>query len=407
ATSTIGLSFAACAIWMSVSIGLRSRIGPTVAPRRAGGGILRCRRRADKAGRSAPLVADGRAAAPERAGARRCRGATPAEWSGASAAERNGGAPAEAEWRQPGRAEWLERGWRDESSSGSRSAQRHPDLARLSSRIPQSTSPPLVRIRISLALRDESRRRFRAIRPVQDSARSPCCACGAWPAPALRSPVFGSLRRGAGTMGRGDGGDLRAHRGDRTRVHRSSRPATAGNAGSPLADRGPPLAMPGGLRGRTGRRYRPPARRKSSPPTMALPHRTLLLPRVRNATPSIEGALARASARSRLAPLVRALGLEPRNAPVPPDARGAFGLAGAGQVRGLAVVGERGGLVALVVELAGDLTAEAVATTARRVRAHDPARPYLFLFAAQRYRRLAFASFGLDGELRHLVIERA
>ncbi|HEX7091526.1 MAG TPA: DNA methyltransferase [Longimicrobiales bacterium] len=122
---------------------------------------------------------------------------------------------------------------------------------------------------------------------------------------------------------------------------------------------------------------------------------------------SIESALARASARSRLAPLVRALGLEPRNAPVPPAARGAFGLAGAERVRGLAVIGERGGLVALVIELAGELTAEAVATTAQRVRAHNPARPYLFLFAAARYRRLAFASFGLDGELRHLVIERA
>src|SRR5690606_10826048 len=86
--------------------------------------------------------------------------------------------------------------------------------------------------------------------------------------------------------------------------------------------------------------------------------------------------------------------------------RGAFALAGAEQVRGLAVIGERGGLVVLLIELAGDLTAEAVATTARRVRAHDAARPYLFLFAAQRYRRLAFASFGLDGELRHLAIER-
>src|SRR5690606_5627284 len=148
-------------------------------------------------------------------------------------------------------------------------------------------------------------------------------------------------------------------------------------------------------------------RRKSSFPAMALPHRTLLLPRVRNVTPSIEGALAHASARSRLAPLVRALGLEPRNAPVPPDARGAFGLAGAEDVRGLCVIGERGGLIALVIELAGELTTEVLATTARRVRAHDPARPYLFLFAAQRYRRLAFASFGLDGELRHLVIERA
>src|SRR5690606_11901748 len=145
---------------------------------------------------------------------------------------------------------------------------------------------------------------------------------------------------------------------------------------------------------------------RPSLPAMALPHRTLLLPYVRNATPSIESALARASARSRLAPLVRALGLEPRKAPIPPDARGAFALAGAEQVRGLAVIGERGGLVVLLIELAGDLTAEAVATTARRVRAHDAARPYLFLFAAQRYRRLAFASFGLDGELRHLAIER-
>src|SRR5690606_29975122 len=118
-------------------------------------------------------------------------------------------------------------------------------------------------------------------------------------------------------------------------------------------------------------------------------------------------ALAHASARSRLAPLVRALGLEPRNAPVPPDARGAFGLAGAEDVRGLCVIGERGGLIALVIERAGGLTTEVGAPPARRVRAHDPARPYLFLFAAQRYRRLAFASFGLDGELRHLVLDRA
>src|SRR5690606_15584621 len=104
--------------------------------------------------------------------------------------------------------------------------------------------------------------------------------------------------------------DVRQHRSPL--LHRSQRRRSAPDAG---------YCGTGGERTRSSR---------PSLPAMALPHRTLLLPYVRNATTSIESALARASARSRLAPLVRALGLEPRKAPIPPDARGAFALAGAG-----------------------------------------------------------------------------
>lgn len=97
--------------------------------------------------------------------------------------------------------------------------------------------------------------------------------------------------------------------------------------------------------------------------------------------------------------------------PVPPaDVYGSpdpFGLEGEPGVVHVAVVGERGGLLALLVELEDRPDAGTMDRLARRVRARNPARPYLFLFADRRYAWLALASLGLDGALRHLLIDRS
>lgn len=84
-----------------------------------------------------------------------------------------------------------------------------------------------------------------------------------------------------------------------------------------------------------------------------------------------------------------------------------FGLGGEPEVLGVAVVGERSGLLALLIELEGRPDAGTLDRLARRVRSRNPVRPYLFLFADRRYAWLALASHGLDGELRHLVVDRA
>lgn len=122
-----------------------------------------------------------------------------------------------------------------------------------------------------------------------------------------------------------------------------------------------------------------------------------------SATLSFDILIRRASGRSSLAPLLRALGLEP--VPAAPVA-GAYGLGSGDGVRDAAIVAGRGGLAVLLVELASGESAETMARISRRVRQHAPARPHLFLFAGPRYRRLTFATFGLEGELRRLEVDR-
>ena len=106
-----------------------------------------------------------------------------------------------------------------------------------------------------------------------------------------------------------------------------------------------------------------------------------------------------------VAALLRALGF-PARSRLPCDPPDAWGLAGVPGVRRVLPGGERGGLAALVIELE-DGEPEAVARVARRVRAHNPARLHLFVFAGPDYRRLTLATFGLGEELRQLVLDRA
>ena len=103
--------------------------------------------------------------------------------------------------------------------------------------------------------------------------------------------------------------------------------------------------------------------------------------------------------------MLRALGFAAPS-PLPCLSPADRGLEGVDGVRRVYAAGERGGLAALVVELA-DAAPESIARVARRIRAHNPARLNLFVFASPRYRYLTFASFGLGDELRQLTVDRA
>jgi hypothetical protein len=110
--------------------------------------------------------------------------------------------------------------------------------------------------------------------------------------------------------------------------------------------------------------------------------------------------------RERVPVLVKALGLEPRLDPVPADRWSEQGLEAGDGVRAAFIVAERGALRVLLLELSGEASSSGVARIARRVRANDLARQHLFLAAGAGYRRILIGCFGLEGELRHLTIER-
>lgn len=126
---------------------------------------------------------------------------------------------------------------------------------------------------------------------------------------------------------------------------------------------------------------------------------------VTRSAPTFESLLRAANGPGKVAPLLRALGF-PAPSPLPRASSAGWGLADVDGVRRIYAAGERGGLTALVVEL-DDAGPDTTARVARRVRAHNPARLHLFLFAGPRYRRITVASFGLGGELRQLVVDRA
>lgn len=104
---------------------------------------------------------------------------------------------------------------------------------------------------------------------------------------------------------------------------------------------------------------------------------------------------------------MQALGLEAPTVPVPPAAWPALGLAGAASVRGISMGGADPGFGTILVELGGDPASAEIAHLARRIRSQNPVRLQLLVFAGARYRCLTLASFGLDGELRQLTIERS
>jgi len=124
------------------------------------------------------------------------------------------------------------------------------------------------------------------------------------------------------------------------------------------------------------------------------------------APPSFEPLLRRVTGRRRLRPLLRALGFESRLEAVPPAAWAAYGVEGDEvEVRAVVEAGERGGLVALLIELREATPPEGLARLARRIGRHNPARPVFLVFTGARYRWIAFVSPGLDEELRQLVVD--
>ena len=71
---------------------------------------------------------------------------------------------------------------------------------------------------------------------------------------------------------------------------------------------------------------------------------------------------------------------------------------------GLTLAGERGGLRALVLQ-ADTLGNAVIARAARRLRAHNPAQLWFFLFCDRSLEQLAFAAFGASEDLRILFLE--
>lgn len=112
---------------------------------------------------------------------------------------------------------------------------------------------------------------------------------------------------------------------------------------------------------------------------------------------SLARALRRCTRADRVPALLRALGIRPITPPI--------GLAAPPGAARAAIVGEHGGLAAVLVE-ATSLDAAFIARAVRRLRAADPARPHLFVFAGKRYHQLALAVLDLDGALRQLRLER-
>jgi hypothetical protein len=124
-------------------------------------------------------------------------------------------------------------------------------------------------------------------------------------------------------------------------------------------------------------------------------------------TSDLERIVRRLGRRERVGALIKALGLQPRLDPVPESHWPALGVPSDDGVRALFVAGERGSLQVLLLELRDDPSSTSLARLARSVRNRDLARQYLFLAVGRAYRRLMVACFGLEGELRHLTIERA
>ncbi|MFW5951499.1 MAG: hypothetical protein ACOCVZ_05220, partial [Gemmatimonadota bacterium] len=109
--------------------------------------------------------------------------------------------------------------------------------------------------------------------------------------------------------------------------------------------------------------------------------------------------------RAGLRALVAALGLDPLFEPVPRAAWSAYGLPDPSDIRAVVVTGRAGSLDALLLEMGPGAGPDRAAWLARRIRARNPARLHLFLFAAPEYRRVTLAAFGLDDALHHLTLE--
>lgn len=110
--------------------------------------------------------------------------------------------------------------------------------------------------------------------------------------------------------------------------------------------------------------------------------------------------------RERVPALVKALGFEARLDRLPENALPAR----SGREDGVCAVfvaGERGTMRVVLVELSDEASTAGISRFAQAVRQRDLARQHLFLAAGPGYRRVLLGCFGLEGELRHLTIERS
>ncbi len=101
-------------------------------------------------------------------------------------------------------------------------------------------------------------------------------------------------------------------------------------------------------------------------------------------------------------PLLRALGL----AGTPTGDVACAGFPESPEVSATTVVGDRGGLRALLVELRAAARPPLVARLGRRLQRRDPLHPHLLIAADPAFARLTFAATGLDGEVRQATIDR-
>ncbi len=119
-----------------------------------------------------------------------------------------------------------------------------------------------------------------------------------------------------------------------------------------------------------------------------------------------EAALHAPGGRNVLEALVAALGLEAQARPIAPEQYGAWDVADVADLRWFAALAERGSMLVLAFELAAEPSPSRVADLSQRVRRADGEREHLLLVTDAQCRRIAVACHGLEGELRHLTIER-
>lgn len=108
-----------------------------------------------------------------------------------------------------------------------------------------------------------------------------------------------------------------------------------------------------------------------------------------------------------VAGLMAALGLEVAARRVALGGRRRLGVGDEPAIADMVRLVERPGFLVLLIELAVEANRGRLTSLARRVRNADPSCQLLLLFAEPGYRSIVIAVFGLEGELRHLTLERA
>ena len=121
---------------------------------------------------------------------------------------------------------------------------------------------------------------------------------------------------------------------------------------------------------------------------------------------NLELALRRLTRPDRVAAFAGALGLKASGRVVPRPLWATLGIPDGAPLRTVRSAAERPGFEMLFLGLAQEVDPAVVARLARAVRNADVTTHRLFAAAGGRHRQILLACFGLEGELRHLVIDR-